>query len=117
MNAHAPTAAELPVTRAMLSEVRTELLQRIDQSKNELRGEIQELRGELRGEIHRVQAGLHAVHAEVARIGLLVEEQNARNRVVLDGLMAMITRQERLELRVDKVEDTVRGLASARPPR
>jgi uncharacterized protein (UPF0335 family) len=104
----------------MLGEVRTELLERIDQSKSELRGEIQQVKGELLGEIyqvkatlHAVEAGLHAVQADVARIALLVEEQNARNKVVLDGLVAVMTRQERVEHRMDKVEETVRGLASA----
>ena len=100
---NAPTAGELPVTRTMLGEVRTELLERIDQSKSELQAEI-----------HQVKAGLHAVRAEVARIGLLFEEQNARNKVVLDALMALIDRQGRVERRMDQVEETVRELASSR---
>src|SRR4051812_1728516 len=94
----APKAAELPVTRAMLGEVRTELFQRIDQSKSELRAEIQEVKAEVhqvkaelhgvQAGLHGVQAGLHAVQAEVARIGFLFEEQNACNKVVLDALTA-----------------------------
>lgn len=128
----APTAAEVPVTRAMLGEVRTELLERIDQAKDELRAEIHGVRAELhhlkaevhelraeihevKAELHEVKAGLHGVQAEVARIGLLIEEQNARNKVVLDALMAIIDRQSRIEQRMDKVEETVRGLAAARP--
>jgi septal ring factor EnvC (AmiA/AmiB activator) len=112
----------------MLGEVRTELLERIDQSKNELRAEIQQVKTELRAEIQElrgeisevkvgllaVQAELHAVRADVARIAFLVEEQNARNKVVLDGLVAVIARQDRLEQRMDNVEDTVRAIASAR---
>ena len=124
----APTAAELPATRGMLGEVRNELLERIDQSKDELRGEIHQVKDELRGEIHQVktelsqiaiglhavQGGLHAVRADMARIAFLVEEQNARNKVVLDGLVAVISRQDRLEQRMDTVEETVRVIASAR---
>lgn len=134
------SAAELPVTRAMLGEVRTELFERIDQSKNELRAEIQEAKAELgaridhlRAEVHevkaelsarldrleagqhRLEAGLHEVKAEVARVALLVEEQNARNRVVMDALVAFIERQGRLEERMDRVDQTVRSLASPRP--
>jgi uncharacterized protein (UPF0335 family) len=45
----------------------------------------------------------------------LIEEQNARNKVVLDGLTALMSRQDRVEQRVDDVEATVRDLAAARP--
>jgi chromosome segregation ATPase len=124
----------------MLSGVRTELLERIDQVKNELKAdihevkadidgvkaeihgvkaEIHELRAEIHGvkaEIHGVKAEIHEVKAEVARIAFLIEEQNARNKVVLDGLMAVIDRQDRTERRMDTVEETVRALASARSP-
>jgi hypothetical protein len=123
-----PTAGELPVTRTMLSEVRTELIERIEHSKSELRAEMQLVKGELREEIRQVkaevheikvrmhahEAGLHGVKAELARLALLVEEQNARNKVVLDALMAVMTRQGRVEHRVDEVEETVRELAAAR---
>src|SRR5262249_36350819 len=132
---NAPTASELPVTRAMLGDVRNELLERIDETKTELRGEIHLVKTELRAEIHQVktelqaeihqvkaglhtvqiglndvqggllavQAGLHGVRGDMARIGFLVEEQNARNKVVLDALTAMMQRQDRVEQRMDKV--------------
>ena len=87
----------------MLAEARTELLERVDG-----------LRDELKAEIHEVKAEIHEVKAQVARIAFLVEEQNARNKVVLDGLMAYIDRQARVEQRVDGVERTVRGLAASR---
>ena len=76
----------------MLSGVRTELLERIDQVKNELKADIHELRAEIHGvkaDIHGVKAEIHGVKAEVARIAFLIEEQNARNKVVLDALMAV----------------------------
>jgi uncharacterized protein (UPF0335 family) len=105
----APKADEVPVTAAMLRETRTELLERIDQAKSELRAEF----AELRAEVHSLRADVHGMRAEIARIGLLVEEQNARNKIVLDGLMAYIDRQNRLEKRMDTVEETVRKLAAA----
>jgi septal ring factor EnvC (AmiA/AmiB activator) len=138
-NIAAPTAAELPVTRAMHSELRTELFERIDQTKSELRAEIHQTKSELRAEIHqtkselraeihevkadvrelrvtvhRLEAGQHEVKAEMARVAFLVEEQNARNKVVLDALVTFMERQGRLEERMDSVEATVRALAS--PP-
>ena len=51
----------------------------------------------------------------MARMLLLLEEQNARNKVVLDGLVAVMARQERAEHRIDRVEETVRSLASVHP--
>jgi chromosome segregation ATPase len=137
----APTADEVPVTRGMLTGVRTELFQRIDQGREEaraenqrldgkidaVRAEIHELRAELKGDIHRLDATIHEVKAEIhevkaeihevkagmARIEVLVEEQNARNRSVLDGITALLSRQNQVEQRVVQVEDTVRKLAAA----
>ncbi len=63
-----------------------------------------------------MKAALHGMSAQMARIALLVEEQNSRNKVVLDGLASVLARQDRVEERLAAVEDTVRTLASARPP-
>lgn len=92
------TADDVPVTRGMLAEVRSELFSRIDQAKLELRGEIL------------------GIKADIARLGFLIEEQNARNKIVLDGLAAFIDRQARVEQRMDAIEETVRGLAAGRSP-
>ncbi|MCC6558498.1 MAG: hypothetical protein IT372_36635 [Polyangiaceae bacterium] len=99
------TADELPVTRRMLVEVRGELLSRIDQTKEELKADIQ-----------AVKVDVHGVKADVARMLFLMEDQNARNKVVLDGLSAFMDRQTRVEQRMDVVEATVRDLAASRPP-
>jgi chromosome segregation ATPase len=125
-------ADEVPVTRGMLSGVRSELLQRIDQGREEaradsrkldakidgVRAEVHDLRAEvheMRAEVHGVKAEIHEVKAGMARIEVLVEEQNARNRIVLDGITALLSRQNQVEERVTQVEDTVRKLAAARP--
>ncbi len=179
------TSDEVPVTRGMLAGVRTELLQRIDQSREEakaanqkldgkidaVRAEIVELKAELKSEIHGMKADIHEVKTEIhgmkadihgmkadihevkteihgmkaeihgmkaeihevkaeihevkaeihevkagmARIEVLVEEQNARNRIVLDGITALLSRQDQVEQRVTQVEETVRKLATAPP--
>lgn len=106
-----PTADELPVTRAMLSAVRTELLERVDQVQDKLEAKIHEVRAEVR----EIKADIHEIKGGMARMTLLLEEQNARNKVVLDGLVAVMARQERTETRLDRVEEMVRSLASARP--
>ena len=112
----------------MLMGVRNELAERIAHVQHDLKaeihglkGEMQELRGEmqvLRGEMqafkHEVRSELHAMKAVVERIGVLVEEQNVRNGVVLEALRAMIDRQDRLEARQDQTDETLRQLASSR---
>lgn len=116
------TADDVPVTRGMIVAMRTELLERIDQGREEakaankrLDAKIDSVRAEMRAEIHEVKAEIHEVKAGVARIEALVEEQNARNKVVLDGITALLSRQNQVEQRVEQVEDTVRKLAAARP--
>jgi chromosome segregation ATPase len=132
--ASAPTAPphkadDVPVTRAMLGSVRAEVLERIDRAREEakadarrldgkiddVKAEVQQVRTELKAEIHEVKAGMHAIQGQMARIEFLVEEQNARNKVVLDGITALFSRQDQVEQRVSEVEDTVRTLASGRP--
>jgi hypothetical protein len=120
----------------MLGHLRTEVFVRIDQSESGLRAEIHQAKSELRAEIHevkadvrdlrvtvtrleagqhRLEAAQHELKAEMARVAFLVEEQNVRNKV-LDALVTFIERQGRLEERMDRVEDTVRALASPPSP-
>jgi chromosome segregation ATPase len=54
------------------------------------------------------------VLSEISRIGLIVEEQNARNRVVMEGLTGLWQRQDRVEKRVDLVEETVQSISKPR---
>ena len=81
------TSDEVPITRGMLADVWTEL----------------------KSEIHELKAG-------IARIEALLEEQKAQTRIVLDGITALLSRQDQVEQRVVQVEDTVRKLAAG-PPR
>ena len=66
-------------------------------------------------DIHRLDASIHEMKAGMARIEVLVEEQNVRNRIVLDGITALLSRQNQAEQRVVQVEDTVRKLAAVPP--
>lgn len=133
-----PAAADQPVTSAMLGMVRTEVLHRIDQAREEaradnlrldakidtvraeLKAEIQGVKADLQGvkaDLHEVKAAVHGMQAQMSRIEVLVEEQNTRNKIVLDGITAMLSRQNQVEERVTQVEATVRTLAAAgRPP-
>jgi len=58
---------------------------------------------------------MHGMQAQMARMEVLMEEQNARNKIVLDGITALFSRQNQVEERVTQVEDTVRKLAAVHP--
>ena len=63
---------EVPVTQGMLYGVR-----------DELKAEMRSVEGKISSQVHGLT--------------ILVEEQNAKNNVVLDGLTNIFHRQERLE--------------------
>ena len=93
---------EVPATQAMLYEVRDELIERIDSVKHELKSEFTGLKSEF----HGLRSDVHGIKAEVHRIALLVEEQNARNAIVLDGLTSLFARQDRVEADVRELRET-----------
>jgi hypothetical protein len=103
-----PISAEvraLPATQGMLAEVRNELLERITALDVRLTGRIDAVEA-------RLSEQMHLLAADVARLGALLEEQNARNAIVLEALTGMIERQDRADRRMDALEDMVRSLAS-----
>lgn len=98
-------AQDVPVTQRMLYEVRSELSVRINSVNSELKGEMTSLRNELRGEMTSLRNELkdemtslsNKVVGEIHSLALLVEEQNARNKFVLDGYASLHDRQAHLE--------------------
>ena len=119
-----PTATDVPVTNTMLGKVRTEVLQRIDQAREEARADNQRLDAKIdagkadvqgvKAEIHDLKEAFHGMQAQLTRMEVLIEAQDARNKIVLDGITALLSRQNQVEDRVRQVEDTVRDLAAAR---
>ena len=108
----------------MLGAVRDELLERIDQSREEARsdflrldGKIDAVKAELKAEIGGVKADIHELKAGQARMLFLIEEQNARNKIVLDAIAAFMDWRVQVDQRLDDVERTVRSLVVARPVR
>src|SRR5262249_46470535 len=82
--ADAPTAAEVPVSRAMLAGVRTEILQRIDHARREAKVDAQQLdakidsvKAELNAELNSVKAELTAeingVKADIQRLDTKID--------------------------------------------
>jgi hypothetical protein len=88
---------DLPATRKMLYLV-----------QQNMKSEFRSLRSEIDHRFCAVDAQLHKMAAEISRVGLLVEEQNANNRLVLEGLSGLFHRQDRVEKRMDGIETWVK---------
>lgn len=112
-----PGAGDVPATRAMLGAVRDELLERIDQSREEARSDFSRLDGKIDAVRAELKADIHELKAGQARMMFLLEEQNARNKIVLDAIAAFMDWRVQVDQRLDDVEKTVRSLAAARPVR
>ncbi len=80
------SAQDAFVTQKMLYSVRDELMAHTDGKFHEVKAEI-----------HEVKADLAKLDKSVHRVALLVEEQNNRNKIVLDGLTQLFARQDRVE--------------------
>ena len=72
------------------------------------------VRDELKASIHSQDARFdsidekfksleHKMDSRFNELKILIEEQNARNRIVLDGLTNLFARQERIEIKFAKV--------------
>jgi hypothetical protein len=96
-----------PATRKMLHLVRDELKadvrsleSKMDAGFIAVRGEMAELRHEVRSGFAEIRSELQKRDAEHSRMLLLLEEQHANNKIVLEGLQALWQRQDRLERRL-----------------
>lgn len=74
-------ATQVPVTSHMLNEMEERLNHKIDSGLHQVESKFHEVKSEL----HGVKSELHQVKSELHRVALIVEEQNARNKFVLDG--------------------------------
>ncbi len=122
-------SSDVPATRAMLYLVRDGLEATAQKNFRVLKQDISELKlndGALRAEFKSDLAALRTeiksdiknlenqivdlkdfIKSEMHQMKLLIEEQNARNIFVLDGLTNLFDRQDRLEKRVEKLEKGV----------
>ena len=85
-------APQVPVTVEMMSEMEGRLADKIDSGLSCIRGEMSGMKSELKSEISGVKSEISGIKSEIFgvkselhRVALLVEEQNARNKFVLDG--------------------------------
>lgn len=71
----------------------------------------------LASEVSRVYTAMGLLRtelsAEISRVGVLVEEQNARNQVVLEGLSGLFRRQEKVESEVSETKRFIQEMTIA----
>ncbi|MES2770163.1 MAG: hypothetical protein V4596_13540 [Bdellovibrionota bacterium] len=80
-------AAEVYVTQKMLYGVRDEL-------KNFTKSNIR-----------RVESQLEGLKSEMHHLGVIIEEQNAKNNAVLDNLSHLWNRQDRVESTLEEIKN------------
>ena len=108
---------DLPATHGMLHLVRSEVKSDIRELRSEMNAQFRKVDArfnQVDARIEELTGAIHRLEGTVSRIGILVEEQNSRNQVVLEGLTGLYQRQDRLESRMDDVDSTVRSIARAR---
>ena len=96
---------QVPVTVELLNEVRNELVDRINSTGAKVYSVKKELKADIAGvkaDIADVKADIFGVKSEIHGLRALIEEQNARNIYVLDGLANLFNRQDRLEAKVEE---------------
>lgn len=74
-------APQVPVTVEMLNEMEGRLSHKIDSGLSRVHAEIYGVKSEVSG----IRSEVSGIKSELHRVALLVEEQNARNKFVLDG--------------------------------
>lgn len=94
-------AKDVPATQGMLKLVRSEL-------KAEMKAGFRQVDSKFA----QMDSKFEQVLSEVARVGSLVEEQNSRNQIVLEGLTGLFQRQDRLEIQVNESNNLIQNLGA-----
>ena len=101
---------DVPVIQEMLFEFRDELKFGLSSNLSAINSnklEIQSLEKKMDSKFSSMDSKFDKVLSEIHRIGLLVEEQNARNKFVLDGLTSVLDRQDRQENEIVGIKKTL----------
>ena len=65
--------------------------------RDELKSDVSSLQYQMNARFSEVDSRLSEMLAKMHQMHLLAEEQNSRNKIVLDGLTSLFSRQERIE--------------------
>jgi uncharacterized protein YdcH (DUF465 family) len=103
-------ATNMPVTVGIIEEFREEIKSHLrvhDRKFESLDHRFESLEQRFGSLEQKTESFRCEVLVEVRRTRMLVEEQNNKNNIVLDGLSSLFGRQERVEGRVDEIEHTI----------
>lgn len=89
---------------AKIDAVEARLNAKIDAVEARLNAKIDAVEAKLDAKITKLDSKLELVLAAVHRVAALVEEQNSRNRYVLDGYASLYDAQEDIKARLEKLE-------------
>lgn len=104
ITAYPRVAGDAFATQNMLYSVRDELIAHTEKKFQETEMRFHEVKAdihEVKAEIHDVKANIAKLDKSVHKMALLMEEQNNRNKIVLDGLSQLFERQERVEKKLN----------------
>lgn len=99
--------SDLPVTQLMLTTVHKQIKASINslEKKQEARFNHVDARfNQVDARFNEMESTMQTMMSEMQRIAVLMEEQNSRNKFVLDGYASLYERQDRVEARVDAFE-------------
>lgn len=119
--------SELPATQLMLTTLRKQikseinsLEKRLDSKFNQVDSQFSQVESrfnqvdskfsQVESRFNQVDSKIELVLSEIHRIAILMEEQNSRNKFVLDGYASLYERQDRIELRFDAHEKNIEDL-------
>ena len=119
---HSPSPTKsphIPTTQEMLYEVRDELKSDTQALRHEMNSKFAKIDSkfakidskfaEMNSQIQELHSEIQSVHSAVHRVALLMEEQNARNKYVLDGYTSL---NDRLEEQSQEIAHINKNLGS-----
>ena len=86
---------------------------RLESKINQVESKINQVESKINqveSKINQVDSKVELVLSEIHRMAILMEEQNSRNKFVLDGYASLYERQDRLELRFDAHEKDIEDM-------
>lgn len=105
--------SDLPATQSMLNSLHKQIKSNISSSEKKLESKINQVESKIsqvESKINQVDSKVELVLSEMHRMAVLMEEQNTRNKFVLDGYASLYERQDRIELRFDAHEKNIENL-------
>ena len=98
--------SDLPATQHMLTAVHKQIKASISSLEKKQDARF----SQIDARFNQMDSKVDLVLSEIHRMAVLMEEQNSRNKFVLDGYDSIYQRQDRLEARFDAHEKNIEDL-------